>query len=441
MTTQPETVEIEIEKIIIAADRQRTEDDEDKLAELVESIKNNGLINPIVIDREHKLIAGFRRIQAYKRLDQQKIRATYFESLEALDQKIIEFDENDKRKDLTWQERARAIKEIFDLQKAKAQATSPERWTASDTARSLGVSVGKVSEDLSLADALGNERVAGRPSRRGALDTLKRERELELVREIARRRAAGIGIPTGLVSTTFTSGVVYHADCRTVLAGMAEESVDLVIMDPPWGIDFNNAAQWTKKWIASYDDSANAVKAMLTELVPQLHRVLKVGGHIYSFFPIQEPQWWGELFMSAGFAIRQRPLIWFKSGQPGITDVYTSFLPCYESILWGYKPGPENTRRLFARPIPEAQGWPRQAGLWHENEKPVEMLDKWMEASSEINEVVLDPFGGGGSTAASAFGLGRYFITSEVDDLNYAKLCQRIKTLEERKEEQNNADV
>src|SRR5712691_8445277 len=143
--------------------------------------------------RDHSLVAGRRRLEAARRLNWQTIRAEYLEELSPLDRKIVEFDENDKRLQLTWQEAARAIEEIHQLKQAVA-VNEGHVWSITDTARVLGRSVGKVSEDLVLASALGNTKVAGRPSRRGALDTVKRERELVLVRELARRRASGMGL-------------------------------------------------------------------------------------------------------------------------------------------------------------------------------------------------------------------------------------------------------
>ena len=421
------------------ATRSRKELDEESLLELQESFKNVGQITPIVIDRDHGLVAGRRRLEVARRLAWPTIRAEYRDELDAISRKIVEFDENDKRKQLTWQEAASAIKEIHDLKAEEKKRDSPTStpWNPNDTARILGLSEGKVREDLLLASSLGNTRVAGRPSRRGALDTVKRERELALVRELARRRAAGMGLgDNSLKAANLMGGVVYNEDCRAVLRAMADNSVDLIVTDPPWGIDFDKATQWTHKWIATYDDAETGVREMLVETVPLLYKVLKPSCHMYCFFPIQEIQWWVDLFTHTGFVCRQRSLIWFKTGQPGISDVYTSFLPSYEAILWMYKPGAGDVRRLFARPVPEAQGWPRESSVWHENSKPVEMIEKWLEASSELNEVVFDPFCGGGSSLAGAFALGRYYIGVERDTINFNKSVDRLRQLEERKEEE-----
>src|SRR5262245_9562375 len=407
--------------------RKELTDAEASIDELANSLKSVGQINPIIVRRDGRLVAGRRRIEAARRLGWEDIRADIWEELDHLTQKIVEFDENDKRKQLTWQEKAAAVAEIHNLQREK----NGPKWKAVDTAKALGRTEGAISQDLTLAAAMVNERVAARPTRRGALDTAKRERELLLVRELARRRATDMGIVSTSHSTTFNGGVIYNEDCRVVLENIARETVDLIIMDPPWGIDFDQAAQWSKRWIATYDDSPNAVKEMLQIVFRHLYHVLKPACHLYTFFPIQEEQWWVENLTKVGFVVRQRPLVWFKTGQPSISSVYTSFLPCYETILWAYKPGEGDARRLFSNPIPEGFGYPRENGEFHENQKPVEMLERMVESSSEPNEVVLDPFAGGGSTLAAAHAHGRYYIGVEQDPANFAKCAQRMKLLED----------
>lgn len=63
------------------------------------------------------------------------------------------------------------------------------------------------------------------------------------------------------------------------------------------------------------------------------------------------------------------------------------------------------------------------------------MLKTWVEASSAPNEVVLDCFAGGGSTLVSAYEIGRYYIGIESDVVHYKKCVERMKILEEQKEE------
>lgn len=409
------------------AERIRQDLQPDGIKELAESISNVGLINPIVIDQSMRLLTGRRRLEAHKLLKRDEIEVRYYEDLDPIQRRIVEYDENAKRGQLTWQEGARAIQEIHLLLSA-----ANREHTMGETAQALGVSIAKVSEDLMLANGLGNERVDNRPSRKGALQTFKREREMALVRELASRRVDHVGEAIGreFIHRFSSLGSIYCATCIDVLRQLPDESIDLVVTDPPWGINLATASQWTKKWVPTYDDSPDAIQKILPEVFRECARVLKPGSHIYVFYPIQETGWWVDTLGSAGFVLRNRPLIWHKASQPSISDIYTSFLPSYESILWGWKPGEGDYRRFFSRPIPESLAVPRSDLRWHENEKPTQLLDVYIEASSEPNEVVLDPFAGGGSTLASAFALGRSYVGIEVDEVNYGKAVERLRELE-----------
>ena len=420
---------VPVSAITFDEQRQRDEVDPAHAEELAKSIEKIGLLAPIIVDRANHLIAGRHRLEAYRLREWQEIEVKYYEELSDLDRMIVEFDENMKRKALSWQEASRAIDRIHELQLA---ANPGKGWRIEDTAQSLGVSTTKVAEDLMLARARDNEHVMKRPSRRGALTTLKRERELELLRELARRRALDLGLTSESAATS--GGRVIHADCREVLATMQPDSIDLVFMDPPWGIDFDSAAMWTKDWMKSFDDQPVEVQQLMQDVFPLLFRVLKPCCHLYTFFPVQDTSRWLDMLTAAGFWVRTRPLVWFKAGQPGITDIYTSFMPCYETFIFAWKPGPNNIRRLFSTPIPEGGIYPRQPTDIHENAKPVELIERYVEASTTVGEVVLDPFAGGGSTAVATFQTGRYYIAVEKDVVHYTKCVKRLKDLEEQQE-------
>jgi len=76
---------------------------------LKESIKVNGLINPIVITKENKLIGGLHRLTACKELGHTEIEAVYYEDSTDVNNVLAEIDENLVRKDLHWLERAEQV--------------------------------------------------------------------------------------------------------------------------------------------------------------------------------------------------------------------------------------------------------------------------------------------------------------------------------------------
>jgi ParB family chromosome partitioning protein len=134
---------------------------------LRESIKRIGLLQPIGITKDRVLVYGFRRLEAAKSLGWEEIPYVLVE-LDKFNQKVAELEENLKRKDLTWQEEAKAkaeihklYQELYGLPKAghrsdlKGPLSESERgWGLKKTAELLNESIGLTSQDIKLAEAL-----------------------------------------------------------------------------------------------------------------------------------------------------------------------------------------------------------------------------------------------------------------------------------------------
>jgi len=407
------------------AERIRQNLDPEGIRELALSIEAIGLLNPIIVNRQRRLLAGRRRFEAFKILGRESIPINWFEDLDVIQQKIVELDENRKRKQLDWIEEAKATDEIHKL------LTERNRYhRLEDTAKAMGVALGVVSEDLTLARSVDNPRITTFTSKKAALQAVKRERELDLVKELARRRGSSpIAEVTGdFPHHAFGRGTLYNADAFDIVSSLPDNSIDLIVTDPPWGVNLENSSQWVTKWLASYTDG-EAIFALFSRLAPELYRVMKPGAHIYLFFAIQDISWWIDVLCNAGFGVRPRPLIWYK-GAPSITDTYTAFMPTYEALLWGWKIAEGSAKRFLSRPTPEAFYVPRPPNPNHENAKPIDLITSFIEPSSEVNEIVLDPFAGGGSILTAAALVGRRFIGSEIDEINYLKACTLIATTE-----------
>ena len=71
---------------------------------LMLSLEQYGLMNPIVVNRKHELIAGHRRLEAARRLGWDCIEAHVVNKAAALDKLLLEIEENVQRKDLTGEE-------------------------------------------------------------------------------------------------------------------------------------------------------------------------------------------------------------------------------------------------------------------------------------------------------------------------------------------------
>ncbi len=95
---------IEIDKIRVG---ERRREDFGDIAGLAESIRQYGLLHPIVVDDEMNLVAGERRLRACQSLGWNDIEASPLGLLTDAERREIELEENEKRKDLTPYERAK----------------------------------------------------------------------------------------------------------------------------------------------------------------------------------------------------------------------------------------------------------------------------------------------------------------------------------------------
>ena len=214
---------------------------------------------------------------------------------------------------------------------------------------------------------------------------------------------------------------VIHGECIEVMRGMEAESVDLVLTDPPYGIDFvsnRSSVKEYRKANKSVDGILNDGKdnaSFLSEVIDELNRVMKDDSHIYWFtrwdkVPEQLP------LLERYFNVKNA-IIWKKNNW-SMGDLQGAYAGQYEVILFAQK-----GRRILnevdgKRRHPDILSYDRipPSRLRHSHEKPEELIEFLMRKSSDVGDVVLDPFAGSGTTAAIAKRLGRDFITIELDE-------------------------
>lgn len=105
---------IEIRKVKI---RKRIRKEIGDVNSLMLSLKTNGLLNPIVIDKKFYLLAGYRRLIAAKKLGWKIINAAMIDANTELKRLNIELDENITRKDFTPTELQKGLKQRNELLK------------------------------------------------------------------------------------------------------------------------------------------------------------------------------------------------------------------------------------------------------------------------------------------------------------------------------------
>jgi DNA modification methylase len=224
------------------------------------------------------------------------------------------------------------------------------------------------------------------------------------------------------VKPYYDNGTVtlYHGDCLDVLPQLARGSVDIVVTDPPYGVNHKSSyrSQSSFDFIAGDENTDVATAAF-----PLMLRVLREGRHLYAF---------GQFDLSTLRVGVAATLIWDKVLPNGNSNGDVPWYLNYEPIQFVVNFKPTRSYRGGALSAKLRQSAvlrvPRIDGnlIRHPTEKPVILLRRLIESSSIIGETVLDPFAGVGSTLLAAQLEGRNAIGIELDERYCAVAAERL---------------
>ena len=128
---------------------------------LAESIKKEGLLQPLVINQNNELICGRRRFEAVKSLNWEDVNIYKINTNGDIDKFSKAIAENIMRLDLSWQEEVKAKEELDQLMREKYgskpegrpknSSESDEFWSQDKTAEILNQSRALITEDIQLS--------------------------------------------------------------------------------------------------------------------------------------------------------------------------------------------------------------------------------------------------------------------------------------------------
>jgi DNA modification methylase len=227
------------------------------------------------------------------------------------------------------------------------------------------------------------------------------------------------------------TALIYNIDCiEGAINYLEDESVDLLIADPPYNLGFGGTTQTkTKKprfeIIANDNLSAREYQRFTYRWLKQAYRVLKPRRHIYVCIDWRMYPYLALWMRKVGFNIKNC-IVWDKVNM-GLGWQYRFQ---HELIIFGVK-GTQKIRRISTRYDSDVWKIPRISGnkTIHPTEKPIELMNRMILNSSDPNELVVDFFLGSGPVAEAALSNGRKFIGFEVDPIYYALTLDRIKHL------------
>ena len=224
---------------------------------------------------------------------------------------------------------------------------------------------------------------------------------------------------------------VVNGDCLDYLGQIPDNSIDLILTDPPYNIAQystgninlpgrsalnNDLAEWDLIPIDPFD------------LLPDFKRIIKPDGNIFVFTSYNLIGKWHEAFDSEFDTFQF--FIWHKTN-PAPKIFKNGFLNSCEMIacMWnkGHKwnfSDQRNMHNFFESPICMNQD--RLSEPKHPSQKPVRLLEHIVSIASNENDVVFDPFMGVGSTGVAALRNKRRFIGIEIEKSYFDAAEMRI---------------
>ena len=242
---------------------------------------------------------------------------------------------------------------------------------------------------------------------------------------------------------------ILHGNSLELLKTIPNDSIDLIFADPPYwmrvdgvlkrpeGSDFNGCNDLWDNQFNSTQDYNNFTRAWLTEC----WRILKPNGSIWTIGAMQCIYTIGGIMQELGFWFIN-DIVWHKSN-PTPNFMGTRLNNSHETLIWATKSKKsrytfhyKTAKELNSDIVDFTKGVRKQLGsVWkipvcsgierlknergeklHSTQKPEALLYKIIAISSNLGDIVLDPFGGSMTTASVAKRLGRNYIMCEQNE-------------------------
>jgi site-specific DNA-methyltransferase (adenine-specific) len=208
---------------------------------------------------------------------------------------------------------------------------------------------------------------------------------------------------------------LYLGDCLEIMPLLPEKSIDLVLTDPPF---FLPASHYQSRinWQRNYGD-LTPLKVFWSAALDKSISALKRSGHLFVFcncdsYPVfYEPTY--------NHFDKVKSLVWDKT-KIGLGRIFRNQ---HEWIIWArwkeHKCIHNGKSRADVLSFPATQSKHRQ----HPVEKPVALLKELILATTDMEDLILDPFMGSGTTGVACKELGRRFIGIEISP-EYMEIAQ-----------------
>ena len=369
---------VNIEKLIPYVNNARTHSKE-QITKLRSSLREFGFINPVIIDRDYNIIAGHGRVMAAKEENITEVPCVFVDHLTEAQKKAYIIADNRFALDAGWDE---------EMLKLEIEALQDMAFDLSLTG----------FDDAELSKLFETDDI--------------KDDEFDVEAELQKPTKTQIGDIWLLGKHKLVCGDSTKAETFAIL--MNDEKANLVITDPPYNVNYEGSAGKIKNDNMENDKFYH----FLLDAFTNTEKAMADDASIYVFHADTEGLNFRKAFKDAGFYL-SGTCIWEKQS---LVHGRSPYQWQHEPVLFGWK---RKGKHQWYTGRKESTIWkfdkPKKNGE-HPTMKPIPLLAYPIMNSSMTNCIVLDPFGGSGSTLIACEQTGRFCRTIELDE----KFCDVI---------------
>lgn len=413
--------EVAIVKIVVV---ERYRNDMGNVEELAQSMTEKGMLQPITLDQDYRLLAGGRRLAAAQLNKWETIPAIIQEVQGDIDRLEIELFENIHRKDMAWHERASLEKKISDLKTAE----NPN-WTQRDQAQLLDVSIGSVNRRLQLADYLvAVPELKSIATEEQAWKAVKKVEEGYMIDALKRKREViNNGEPDkDLGYAKYAKNHYKVGDTLEGMRKMNEGVMHFAEIDPPYAIQLDrrkSRSQDTK--MENYNEVPAAGYVQFVRAVAeQVFRILDRNAFAIWWFG---SEWYQPVLAElreAGFKVNDIAAIWYKGQQGQTASPDTMLGSSYEQFFVLRKGDPKLAKPGRSNVFHFSPLAPSRK--IHATEKPMDLMLEILETFLYPGSRVLVPFAGSGVTLRAAYRTNHVALGWDLSAEHKKKFLMRV---------------
>ena len=384
MKTTTDMQLVPISKLVPYVNNARTHSPE-QVMKLRSSLREFGFINPIIIDRDYGIIAGHGRLFAAKEEGITEVPCVFVDYLTEAQKKAYILADNRMAMDAGWDE---------ELLRVEIEALQGEAFDVSLTG----------FDEKELADLF-----------KGGSDSDAEDDDYDLSAALEKAAFVKRGDIWTVGRHQLMCGDATSAE--DVAALMDGRKANLILTDPPYGVSFKSSSGLTIQNDSMKDEE---FYRFLLASFKNMADHLEKGGAAYVFHADTEGLNFRRAFIDAGFHLAGC-CIWVKDSLVlGRSDYQWQ----HEPVLYGfmqngkhpwYSDRKQTTIWNFAKPKRNAN---------HPTSKPLDLLGYPIGNSTQENAIVIDTFGGSGSTLMACEQMNRTCCTMELDE-KYASVILR----------------